>query len=85
MNKDEVKHVMAIIRPAIYALYGRQKLKLSAYSKVNVQYAAGMGESGMSDISGWFEVHSIDYFDGIYRLEIKEDVVTSLATGELDV
>lgn len=77
MNKDEIKYIMAIIRPAIWALYGRQQLKLSAYSETDIHYFSDI-------VSGWFEVDSINRED-YFKVEIKEDVVISLAIGELNV
>ena len=32
MNKEEQKRLMSWIRPAIIALYGRQKLKMTGYN-----------------------------------------------------
>lgn len=78
MNKDEIKYMMGILRPAIKALYGRQPLMLTGYAMVDIQYEFVK--------FGWFEVEG--RFGGdprFYKVRIEDDEVTSLAVGELNV
>ena len=67
---------MTILRPAIYALHGRQKLKMSGYSMVELT-----GDYFVK--FGWFEVHSSN--DRCYKARVINDTVEHLATGKLNV
>lgn len=87
MNKEEIKYTMAIIRSAIWALYGRQKLILNGYSMLKVRryydelfFPLLSGET--CNVSGWFEVLGVDY---VFKLRIEKDIVTHLGIGELNI
>lgn len=72
MNPKEIKNIMAIVRPAITAMYGRQKLELAAYNQ--------MGENYL-----WIQVEGAIGPDEKrnYKLRLEEGKVTYLAIGEL--
>lgn len=74
MDKDEMRSVMTIIRPAIWALYGRQKLRLSGYAMVDL--------FGSFIELGWFEVEGNGWH---YKLKIVKNTVAHLTVGELNV
>lgn len=80
---------MAIIRPAIWVLFGRRKLRLTGYKEVKVLYdldsiIVPMEKSELYNISGWFEVDNIGGLD-YFKLKIERDIVTHLTVGELNV
>jgi hypothetical protein len=74
MDKEEIKRIIAIARPAVYAVYGRQPLDMVAY---NI----------MSDDCIWIELEGkFDYAkEGFsrYKLRIEIDRVTYLNVGEI--
>lgn len=72
MNPKEVKKIMSIARPAITAMYGRQKLELTAYNQ-------------MGDNCLWIQVGGAIGLDEKrnYKLRLEGDKVTYLAIGEL--
>lgn len=73
MDKKQIKKVMAIVRPAVVALYGRQSLDLTAYSQ--------MGESCLwVEVQGWSHAESDFVY---YKARIEEGKVTYLNKGEL--
>lgn len=74
MNKGEIKKIMAIARPAVWAAYGRQPLRLTAY---NI----------MSDTTTWIELegdynHVEEKFQ-MFKLRLESGKVTYLNIGEL--
>ncbi len=86
MDKEEIKYIMAIIRPVITALYDRQKLKLTAFSLLRITYYNEFmypeKTDQLYDISGLFQVRGKNCS---YVLKVEEDIVTSLSVGELNV
>lgn len=74
MNKQEIKEIMAIARPAIYALYGRYgSLELVKYYVVTFN-------------SIWIQVNRYQYgYENHYTLHIENGVVASLSERELNV
>jgi len=74
MNKQEIKEIMAIARPAIYALYGRYgSLELVKYNIVTLD-------------SIWIQVDRINYGNrDNYTLHIENGVITTLSERELNV
>jgi hypothetical protein len=73
MNKEEVKRIMAIVRPAVYAVYGRMPLSLTAYSKMGKDFYWVEVEESYPDIE------EVNY----YKLRIDNGEVTYLNMGEL--
>jgi len=78
MDEYQIKRIMKILRPAIWAMYGRQKLRLAGYTLLEYEDDKVKG--------GWFEVVGV-YKDGgdefSYKAKIEDRVVTSLSTGRL--
>lgn len=90
MTKQEIQQLMAIARPAIIAVYGRQRFKL-------VKYHDELAYQGQPLKNVWLQVASYrtiwndkvdDWQDEIlynYKLNIENGRVTSLSVGELNV
>ena len=71
MNKKQIKEILAIVRPAIIAIYGRQRIILTAYNK-------------MSDNCLWVEIEGWVADDPIlYKARIEYDEITYLNEGKL--
>ena len=78
MNKAQIKQVMTVIRPAIRALYGMQRLHLIGYKLVAYNTAGDI-------IGGWFTVGNrtgriykvklVDYteIDTVYEDKVETD------------
>lgn len=70
MNKQQIRQVMSIARPAIIAMYGRQGLRLTEYEKGLVY--ANTVERLYLQVKGKYDV---------YRVEIQDDEVIKLSVG----
>lgn len=71
MDTKEIKKIMIIARPAIVAVYGRQKLDLSAYNK-------------MSEDCIWVEVEGYKDYEFVrYKVRIEGGKVTYVNKGEI--
>lgn len=78
MKKEEINYAMLIIRSAIWAMYGRQKLRMVGYQEVEIgRFIGGI----MSEVSGWFDIQG----NYLYKLKIEKDTVTNLEIGKLNV
>lgn len=86
MTKKEIQQLMAIARPAIIAVYGRQSLQLEKYRDV-MAYLDKSGENVWLQVDGYkFNSQTRQYdFDRSYKLNIESGRVTSLCVGELDI
>lgn len=62
MNKQELKQVMSIVRPAIVAMYGRQPLILTKYRKGLVY--ANTTERIYLQVKGKEDVYKAEIEDG---------------------
>jgi len=76
MTRIEVQQIMAVVRPAIIALYGRQSFKLVAY-KDRLAYQGKPLKSVILNVTG--------DNDSKYKVEVENSRVTSLAKGEFDI
>lgn len=83
MNSFEVSYAMRIIRPAIYAVYKRQKLRMIGYGMVEIEYN-DVWDNWLEIKSGWFEVENPNTLQ-CYKLKIENDKVTYLSMGRLKV
>ena len=79
MNKKQIQVLMNIARPVIYTLFGRQPLKLSAYSimRWSPEYFLFDGLFIPKEI--WIEINST------YKLKISSGRVESISKGKLNV
>lgn len=75
MNKQQIQQLMAIVRPAIIAVYGRQPLRLVAYQD-------SLAYQGHSLKSVYMQVYS-PRTKLNYKAHIENKRVTSLCIGEL--
>lgn len=72
MNKEQIKRILGIVRPAIIAMYGRGRdFNLTAYSQ--------MGEKCL-----WVEVEAWYYDEWVfYKARLEDGKVTYLNRGQL--
>jgi len=76
MTKTEVQQVMAVVRPAIIAIYGRQTFRLVAY-KDRLAYQGKPFRDLILNVTG--------DNDSKYKVEVENFRVTSLAKGEFSI
>ena len=74
MNSKQIKEVLGIARPALFALFGQQRLKLVAYSSLSIDFYG---------YSGWFQIYG-EKTEKFYRVELYQNQVESLAEGMLE-
>jgi hypothetical protein len=83
VNAKEIKEVMALIRPAIFAMYGQQRLKMTGYRDVFfTSIYIGSPAVAQGRWSGWFEVTS-QQTDGSYIVELNNGETTTVGIGIL--
>ena len=86
MTKKEIQKIMAIVRPAIIAMFGRQTLRLDKYNDM-LAYQNRPG----TDL--WLEIGRYEYdeeADDIirtesYKVHLEDGKVTSLGKGKLNL
>jgi hypothetical protein len=71
MTKKEIQRIMAIVRPAIIALYGRQSLKLIKY-RDRLAYRGHRLKSLYLVVQG----------DRVFNVEVESDYVTFIEVAE---
>jgi hypothetical protein len=68
MDKKEIKEAMSVIRPAIWALFGRRSVEIVGYSQLKVDLISGFLGKGHFEIidinnedKGYFKVKMVDW------------------------
>lgn len=83
MNKNQIQLLMSFIRPAIYNLYGRQPLKMSAYNIMDKEeYFPYVNRYDLYIPSSiWIQVKGNES----YKLKVERGEVVSIARGTLNI
>jgi hypothetical protein len=76
VNAQEIKEVLRLIRPALFAMFGQQVLTMKAYSFIDIRMS---GDSKL--YSGRFQVEGKE----AYVVVLDENEVISLGEGTLDL
>lgn len=86
MTKKDIQQIMAIVRPAIIALYGRQLFTVSKY-KDRLAYQGKPLKSVVLEVDGWVRDFATKEFvlEHTYRVEAENNRVTSLSIGTVDL
>lgn len=86
MTKKELQQIMAIVRPAIIAVFGRQVFTVEKY-KDRLAYQGKPLKDVVLEVCGWKFNKETDEYDlkNTYRVEVENGRVTSLGIGTLSI